>query len=490
MRPLLFLILMLSIFQSMNAVCQDLDLTFNTTGKVQLSIGPGSDECKSMAIDNNGKIVLAGYTLVGANYQFSVNRLKANGNLDSTFNTDGKLTIPLPARGGSGQSLKLQSDNKIVVAGYFGNTTKTDFAVMRLNPDGSLDGTFNSTGIATIPVTTNDDDFGAAMDIQSFDGKIVVVGNSGDSLSVIRLNTNGTLDATFDTDGKAYVSGFNANAVLAQSDGKIFVAGEYNSYASVVRLNSNGSVDNTYGTNGIVSIDLGTVNTQSARSIIKLKSGKIVIAGSDGNNFIAIRLNSDGTLDNTFDTDGKTSIDFGFTDICLSVAEDTTSKDILLAGYTYNLTPQSDFAICRLNSTGTIQAQATILFGSNSSEGASIAIQSDEKIVVAGTTDIGTGNEDFAVIRLLPNFVTTAVLSSDNISTTLNLFPNPATQNVSVNSIFNIEQIKVVDVIGNEVMNIPSSGNTQVDVSTLPKGLYNFVITTDKGVGSKKVSVQ
>jgi uncharacterized delta-60 repeat protein len=490
MRTLLFLILILSVFQSMNAVCQDLDLTFNTTGKVQLSIGSGNDDCKSMVIDNNGKIVLAGYTLVGTNYQFSVNRLNTSGALDVTFNTDGKLIIPLPASGGSGQSLKLQSDNKIVVAGYYSNKTKTDFAVMRLNTDGSLDATFNATGIDTISVALNGGALVTAMDIQNFDGKIVVVGNSSDSLAIIRLNTDGTLDAAFGINGKAYASGFDANAVLVQSDGKIFVAGVYNTYMSVMRLNSNGSVDNTYGTNGVVSIDLGTIN-QYAKTIVKLKSGKIVIAGTDGNDFIAIRLNSDGTLDNTFNSNGKININFLSTDVCFSVAEDTTTKDILLAGYAYSSTQgESNFAICRLSSVGVIEAQAIIPIGSNSSEATSIAIQSNEKIVVAGTTDIGTGNEDFAVIRLLTGFVTTSLLSADNISANLNLFPNPATQNITINSTYNIEQIRVVDVIGNEVMNISSSGNTQVNISTLPKGLYNFVITTDKGIGNKKVSVQ
>jgi hypothetical protein len=83
-----------------------------------------------------------------------------------------------------------------------------------------------------------------------------------------------------------------------------------------------------------------------------------------------------------------------------------------------------------------------------------------------------------------------AVEESNFNNAGINLFPNPASQTLNIHSIYTIENIKIIDILGNEIRNLTSSGNTQLDISSLPKGLYNFVITTDKGIGNKKVSVQ
>ncbi len=489
MKTYIFLILIL--FSIINNIFgQGLDMTFSSDGKNQITIGSGNDNCKSVAIDNNGKIVMGGYTFVNPNNEFAVTRLTNTGTLDNTFDTDGIAIIPMGTTYGAIAScMKVQSDNKIVIAGFYETATNFDISVVKLNDDGSLDNSFDSDGKLLINLT-NKNDYTSAMAIQSIDNKIILVGQSlTDSLFIIRLNTDGSFDNSFDLDGKLFFQNFDPKSVLVQTDGKILVTGKYNGDLGIIRLNANGSFDTSFDTDGLVVIDFGS-NNDYGYDLTLLLSGKIFVVGTDGSDFIAARINSDGSLDNTLDIDGKIYINFSNVDICYSVSEDINNNDIILAGYSYNLT-KSDFAICRISSTGTVEAKTQIPFSAtNGNLASSIAIQSDRNIVVAGSTDLGTTNEDFAVIRLVADFVTGTISSLENLNIGINLFPNPASQNINIHSTYSIQQIMVLDVLGKEVLKQSANGNTQMDISTLPKGLYNFVITTDRGIGSKKVSVQ
>ncbi len=487
MKQYILLVIIL-IIQITNSISQDLDLTFNSNGINQFKLGTSNDVCKSMALDNNGNVIMAGISTVGSYNQFSVARLSSNGSFDATFDSDGKKILSLGTTyGASATCVEVQSNNKIVIAGYYGTSTDYDLSVAKLNTDGSFDNTFDSDGILLLHLTNNND-YASALAIQSSDNKIIIVGQSvTDSLFAIRLNTDGSLDNTFDSDGKVFFQHFNPTAVSVQSNGKILITGSYNGDVGIIRLNADGSFDTSFDTDGIVTIDFGTSN-DIGNDIIVLASGKIFVGGGNGSDFIGVRLNTNGSLDTTFDSDGKVTIDFENTDFCHSVSEDNTTNDIILVGYAYNLI-KSDFAICRLSSSGSVNAKVIMPIGSGDSQANSVIIQSDRKVVVTGTASNGTTN-DFVAIRLVPDFITTATLSSENIITGINLFPNPASQNINIHSVYNIQQIKVIDILGNELINVTSSGNTQVDISLLPKGLYNFVITTDKGTGNKKVSVQ
>jgi uncharacterized delta-60 repeat protein len=159
-----------------SAAVGDLDTSFDTDGKVTTDFGASSDSASSIALQSDGKIVVAGYSYNGSNYDFAVVRYNTNGSLDTSFDTDGKVTTDFGAQSDYAKSVALQSDGKIVVAGYSYNGSNYDFAVVRYNTNGSLDTSFDTDG----KVTT---DFGASSDyaesvaLQS-DGKIVVAGTS------------------------------------------------------------------------------------------------------------------------------------------------------------------------------------------------------------------------------------------------------------------------------------------------------------------------
>jgi uncharacterized delta-60 repeat protein len=178
------------------------------------------------------------------------------------------------------QSIALQSDNKIVAAGYSGN----DFAIARYNNNGTLDASFDSDG----KVITN---LGPIESINSIaiqsDGKIVAAGYSGIDFAIARYDTNGTLDASFDTDGivttdiDSSEDGFNS--VLLQSDGKIVAAGYtdnagFSYLMAVARYNTDGSLDSTFNGDGIQTTAIGSSDDQ-ATSIAIQTDGNIVVAG-------------------------------------------------------------------------------------------------------------------------------------------------------------------------------------------------------------------
>ena len=221
----------------------DLDTSFDTDGKQTTAIGPRSSEANSVVVQNDGKIVVVGYSQNGSNNDFAVVRYNTDGSLDTTFDSDGKQTTDLGS-GAASYSVVVQSDDKIVVAGYYNNVGNADFAVVRYNADGSLDTTFDSDGKQTTAIGSGAD-VGRSVALQS-DGKIVIAGysNNGvnDDFAVVRYNNDGSLDTSFDVDGKKTIAIGSGNevaySVTVQSDGKIVAAGYatsavYNEFAVI-----------------------------------------------------------------------------------------------------------------------------------------------------------------------------------------------------------------------------------------------------------------
>ena len=155
-----------------------LDTTFNGTGKVNTVFG-NQAEGRSVALQEDGKIVVAGLSSNGSTWDFAVVRYNSNGSLDTSFNATGKVTTPI-GRLAAGQSVAIQTDRKLLVAGYALNASQ-DFALVRYRPDGSLDPSFGNGGLVTTDIGGSDD-YGSSVAIQP-DAKIVVAGYSQISTS-------------------------------------------------------------------------------------------------------------------------------------------------------------------------------------------------------------------------------------------------------------------------------------------------------------------
>ncbi|MGE0538415.1 MAG: hypothetical protein AB7O68_25860 [Pirellulales bacterium] len=397
------------------------------------SIGDGlilDARTQAVALQSNGKIVAVGYSNNGRDDDFVIARFNANGSLDTLFSGDGKQSVSFGSFDHA-TSVAVQADGKIVVAGYTGTGANLDFAVTRLNADGSLDSSFDGDGKWTGA-------FGSAQDIAYSvvvqpDGKILVAGltsnGSNYDFALVRLNANGSLDTSFDGDGKATQalgSGDDiAYAVGLQADGKIVLAGSSyhgNDDFAAVRYNTNGSLDTSFDGDGRVWVGIGSA-ADEARALAIQSDGKLVLAGKSNiggsNQFSLVRLDANGSLDSSFDGDGKlTTAVSGSTDVANGLVIQPDNK-LVAAGYS-RLSGHSRVALARYNTDGSLDdgsatdstpsdkfandgAFTTSLHSNSDEEAFDAVLQPDGKLVVVGTTlsaasDINALN-DFLIIR-------------------------------------------------------------------------------------------
>lgn len=393
-----------------------LDNTFSNDGKV-VTGNPFDDDASDVTVQTDGKIVVVGRVNSsgsgGAAFDFLLLRYNADGTLDTTFDTDGIVTTDFGTID-TATAVAIQADGKIVVAGISDpvGAVASDFAVARYNPNGSLDTTFDTDG----KVTT---DFNALIDnpsgvaIQS-DGKIVVGGSvviAGIDFGLVRYNTNGSLDTTFSGDGKFILDAGGNNDctdIKLQSDGKIIGVGVSLSDYGVYRVNANGTADTTFSGDGIATADFSALDQAAAVEI--QSDGKIVAAGNSDGTLTAsmARFTTTGALDTTFDTDGKILFDFdptsndGFEDIVLQ------SNGQILGGFS---TPLSGINVARIDADGSLDTSFGYGNGvasvdvprTQASRTSAIALKGDKIIVAGEALDIMVAQLNLNIQPTQPN---------------------------------------------------------------------------------------
>ena len=360
----------------------DLDLTFNGSGKATVSFGGSSPEARATAIQSDGKIIVAGYATPLTTLVFALARYNSDGTLDTSFDGDGKVTTAISGNNLIGFSVAIQSDGKIVVGGL----VTSGFVVVRYNADGSLDTSFDTDGIAFSPnISGLFTGVVGVVGIQQ-DGKIVIAGGCNINISfdfcVVRFNANGSLDTSFDSDGVVSTSispnWDYANAVAIQADGKIVVAGQSRNdtdgwdQIAIVRYNTDGSLDTSFDGDGKLTTIVGNRQSSDYANAVAIQSdNKIVVAGrgitsSGGNDFALVRYNSNGSLDTTFDTDGiiLTTLSPGTNDQANAVVIQSDGK-IIAAGSSSGGSSINDFAFVRYNPDGSLDSSFADGFSSN-----------------------------------------------------------------------------------------------------------------------------
>ena len=423
-------------------------VNFNSNkGKMITQIGNGNDQANAVAIRPNGKIIAGGYAFNAingsSNNDFALIGYNADGSLDYTFGSNGIVKTEISALSNDQiKAIAIQADGKIVAAGTTGVSTLSNYAIVRYLADGSgLDPTFGVSGKVIIDFSGTQD-FVSSIVIQS-DGKIVVGGStvngSNADFSLIRLNLNGTLDNTFDSDGKVTTAlgAYNISSGIGlQADGKIVLAGYNAGNFGVVRYNTNGSLDNTFDTDGKVNITIGPSSNEGVFGLVIQPDGKILISGNTNfagtTDFAVIRLNTDGSLDTGFGSGGKFWIDININseDYNPSIALYSSGK-ILLAG-TINT---GTIGLCRLNANGTIDTsfdedgKITFEIGYGIDQVKTLALQTDGKILLAGNYSNGT-NDDFALLNL-PACITNAIMLSNPSDN----YPNVALSNLQIGKV-------------------------------------------------------
>jgi uncharacterized delta-60 repeat protein len=360
-----------------NASDGSLDTTLIGTGLVTTAIGTVDDQAQALVVQSSDqKLVVAGFSYDGSQYVFALARYNTDGSLDPGFGTGGIVTTPIGSLDDEAFAVAIQSDDKIVAAGYSsgmnGSSIQSNVALVRYNADGTLDATFNPVdhnGIVILDASTyvsSSDPAAIIFSAQAFalvtqsDGgeeKIVVGGfayrtvPNGDKTAkqneflLARVHPNGSPDSNFNGGDAANVSGIvttaigtdygndEVNALAVDGNGKLVAAGS--SYVvqgavAVVRYNTDGSLDATFNTTGKVST---TIITNGGAAALRLYTNaqsveQIVIAGTGFNNaygeFILARYNPDGRLDKTFGSAGKvhTAILYGAGAFGLAIQSD------------------------------------------------------------------------------------------------------------------------------------------------------------------------
>lgn len=376
-------------FTSFNGIVRNGIARLNINGSLDSTFNPGSGAANfgtemsnksvnTTLIGNNGKIIIGGkFTLYNSTIRNKITQLNANGTLDFSFNAG-------TGANGTVNATVIQNDGKIIIGGEFSTFNGIPRnGIVRLNVDGTVDTSFNvgtgftGTGIGIqnylIPNV-------ATISIQN-DGKIVVGGNFStynDNLrpSIIRLNTDGSRDQTFNP--TAIIQG-NTLATAIQSDGKILIGGTFNINNStgnkyIARLNTDGSLDSTFDFNNGPNNVVRTISIQNI--------GKIIIGGSFttyngySRNRI-VRINTDGSVDLTFNyVSGANNI--------IHTTAIQSDKKIIIGGQFTTYNGISINRIARLNIDGTLDGTFNTGFGANGNVFC-IGLQSDEKIIIGGS---------------------------------------------------------------------------------------------------------
>jgi uncharacterized delta-60 repeat protein len=361
----------------------------------------------------------------------------ASGSKDACFGAQGLRTTPISTtEANEGTAMTIDSQRRIVVAGYTQVSTAISFAVVRYNPDGSLDQSFGTGGVATA-------DFGAGTEapravVTDASNRVIVVGSAGADIAVVRFNENGALDNTFSDDGLLKINFSLGNtdygrAVALDASGNIYVAGYTvdalsNADFAIAKLTTAGLPDPSFDLDGrqTVAFALGS-NTEIASAIKIDSAGKIVVAGVTGNgananDFAVAKLSATGQLDSTFDMDGKQTVNFTNTDDTANALAIDAANNLYLAGYKKN-GGNTIMAVAKLTSAGVLDTSfdtdglQTVGFGAGNTEIAyGVFLDSSNSVVLTGTVG-PLFNGDFGVARLTSSGATDTTFSADGKET-------------------------------------------------------------------------
>jgi uncharacterized delta-60 repeat protein len=421
-KSMIILIIIFSVNPSGNASSFDpnnLDPTFGVNGTVVTTVGSVGD-ASSAVLQTDGRIIVAGAADNSNNNDFLLIRYNSNGSLDPSFGVSSTVTTDFSGEYDRSYAVALQQDGKIIVAGYARTYPNSDFALARYTPDGTLDPVFGNDGKTTT-------DFGGYDEAKSLaiqpDGKIIVVGYtfqptaSEAKIALVRYNCDGKLDSLFGNSGTLTTTigeRSDANAVAIQPDGAIVVVGGTYSQTTgdaetvVVRYLSNGTLDTGFDGDGIVTTNF-TGFYDTAYAVALQPDEKIVIAGSAGTlpntDFMVARYNKDGSLDTGFGNSGKVVTDLTGNDDTAHAIKLKVDGKLLVAGSATKTLGIRDFVLTRYTDDGKLDStfgasgiSFTDLGGDDI--GQTIVLYTDGRILL-----IGTSSYKFAMARYLNDTV-------------------------------------------------------------------------------------
>lgn len=488
---------LLTTFATLNAQNGVLDPSFGTNGIVVLDVGNSNNTTRAIAIQPDGKILMAGFSSTSINL-FNVVRLNPDGSLDNSFGTNGVASTTL-AFTSIASSIALQQDGKIIAGGHTWGGESNGFALIRYNSDGSIDNSFGNSGITTTHFFGKDA-IGKSLAIQA-DGKIILAGysytifNDDDDFAVARYNPDGSIDQTFGTNGAVFTTfGVNErdwiNSIAVQADGKILAGGFSSNRMALARYLTDGSLDPTFGTNGL-AVNIIPPASQAFINGLALSPDGIYACGFSTDTF------NNSTLVK-YDYAGNISPDFGVDGILINnIAQQDLYKDIKIIGdkivvggtagnndnsmfsFTLSQFDLSGNPVTSFGTNGVFMVSPTSSF--NQLE--AIAVQADGKILAAGLCQ--EFPYDIGIVRVISN---TLVSVEDVLpeSTTI-VYPNPAADFVLLKNLSSevFTDLTLSDATGKVLKLINNASfdsneaELRIDMHQYPSGIY--FLTTQNG---------
>ena len=518
-----FFVAWLSIFVFGNVYAQPgiLDDSFGNLGVVVSDPFLRDETLTTMAIQSDQKILAAGYSHPEPFFDFVVVRYLPDGSLDPEFGNAGKVRLSINGRNDRCNAIAIQSDGRILLAGLTTYQSKVtfdlvqDFAIVRLNQEGSIDSTFGDMGIIVT-------DLGGEEDIANevlvqVDGKIIAAGRYSNidtaDFAMVRYEPNGNIDSTFGMNGfvKTSIQDWNdPKAGMIQPDGMILLSGyagtDSTADFAIVRYQKDGSLDSIFGNNGIVQTDFPGINrTDYALSLLLDPDDKLVVGGYSNINFdilvseIAIaRYNPDGSLDNSFGENGIFLLPLGTESEVFSMVRQDDGK-YWLAGRSNYIGNTPQWILARIDKDG---AGLDTMFGGGgvcTTPGGEQNIafqvlkQNDNKIVIGGTHP-GINSLDFTLARFVPQFKSSTD-SQIPKPLSISISPNPCSDNISIdvgNQIgsFNCEISNLAgNILWRSEREVSSPGKLWLDTRFLMPGIYMLSIWNKNVCGLRRFVV-
>ena len=432
-----------------------IDLTFNP------GIGPNGS-VRTTSIQSDGKIIIGGnFTSYNGITRNRIARLNTDGTLDTSFNIGTGANNVV-------YTTSLQSDGKIIIGGDF--TTYdgiTRNRIARLNSDGTLDTTFNpGIGASSFVFTTS---------IQS-DGRIIIGGafttyNDITRNRIARLNTDATLDITFDPGTGS--NGSTVCDIAIQSNGKIIIVGDFNTYNGttrygIARLNTSGTLDSTFtfqnGPNNIFSVSIQS-------------NGLLIIGGFNMSSTPPFKgiacLNTNGFFNSTFNI--GTGINYRINSTSIQ-----SDGKIIIGGLCTSYNDVMINNIARLNTDGTLDNAFNTGTGVNSYI-YTTSIQSDGKIIIGGDFTSYNGFGKNRIARINGGSALSSIGFENNV---LNIYPNPSNgvYTLQTNEMNAAKFISIYTFLGQKIYDtVISSNETIIDISSQPKGVYLYKVFGEEG---------
>lgn len=328
-----------------------LDTSFGTNGYVLTSLGSDMQLFAATLQPSDGKCVVAGFAIVNNVTQIALARYTTGGLLDTSFGQSGTVLTPVNDNAVA-YAIAIDANNNIVIAGSTVKNGSAKFLLARYLPTGVLDTSFGSNGTVTLPIGYYGGAF--SLGISSSNGAIVMGGFSssgatGEQFTLAGFNADGSVNTSFGTNGTVITTlgkMSHINSVLYQSNGNIVVAGFSNNNYILARYNSTGVLDNSFGSNGIVNAGIGSVS--QANDVIIDANNNLVITGFTDNSLFVARYTSAGILDTSFNSTGQVTLLFETLNVGNSLVLQADGK-IITAGFADN-----DFLVARYNASGLI----------------------------------------------------------------------------------------------------------------------------------------